>query len=55
MEMTHEYKICFGKHHGKSPFGKSRSDWEDNINMDVIEVGSEGMDWIHMLVVWYLI
>ena len=27
---------------------KSQCEWEDNIEMDVKEMGWEGMDWIHM-------
>jgi hypothetical protein len=28
------------------PFGSPRGRWEDNINMDLQEVGCGGMDWI---------
>ena len=27
---------------------KSQCEWEDNIKIDLKEVGLEGMDWIHM-------
>ena len=27
------------------PFGRPRRRWEDNIKMDLEEVGCEGMDW----------
>ena len=30
---------------GKRPLGKSRRRWEDNIKMDLQEVGLGGMDW----------
>ena len=30
----------------KRPLGRHRSRWEDNIKMDLQEVGCEGMDWI---------
>jgi hypothetical protein len=30
----------------KRPLGRTRPRWEDNINMDLQEVGCEGMDWI---------
>ena len=34
-----------GKPEGKRPFGRPRRRWEDNIKMDLQEVGSGGMDW----------
>ena len=35
-----------GKPEGKGPLGKSRRRWEDNIEMDLQEVGCGDMDWI---------
>jgi 3-oxoacyl-ACP reductase-like protein len=35
-----------GKPEGKKPLGRSRRRWEDNIKMDLQEVGCVGMDWI---------
>jgi hypothetical protein len=32
----------------KIPLGRSRHRWEDNIKMDVGEIGWEGVDWIHL-------
>jgi hypothetical protein len=40
------YRIFVGKLEGKRPLGRSRRRWEDNIRMDLQEVGCEGMDWI---------
>jgi hypothetical protein len=37
-----------GKIKGMRPFGKPRSRWENNIKMDLQEVGCEGMDWIEL-------
>ena len=34
-----------GKPEGKRPLGKPRHRWEDNIKMDLQEVGCGGMDW----------
>jgi len=31
---------------GKRSLGRPRRRWEDNINMDLKEVGCGGMDWI---------
>jgi hypothetical protein len=33
---------------GKRPLGRPRRRWEDNIKMDLQEVGWEGMDWFDM-------
>jgi hypothetical protein len=35
-----------GKPEGERPLGRHRRRWEDNIRMDLQEVGCEGMDWI---------
>jgi len=32
----------------KRPLGRPRCRWEDNIKMDLQEVGCEGMDWINV-------
>jgi hypothetical protein len=32
----------------KRPLGTPRHRWEDNIKMDLQEVGCRGMDWIEM-------
>ena len=37
-----------GKPEGKRPLGKPRRRWEDNIEMDLQEVGCRGMDWIEL-------
>ena len=37
-----------GKPEGKSPLGRPRRRWEDNIKMDLQEVGCAGMDWIEL-------
>jgi hypothetical protein len=34
-----------GKPEGKTSLGIPRHRWEDNIKMDLQEVGCEGMDW----------
>ena len=35
-----------GKPEGKSPLGRPRRRWEDDIKIDLQEVGCGGMDWI---------
>ena len=42
------YRGLVGKPEGKKPFGRPRHRWEDNIKMDLQEVGSGGMDWIEL-------
>jgi len=37
-----------GKPDGKRALGRPRYRWEDNINMDLQEVGCGGMDWIQL-------
>ena len=40
------YKVLVGKLEGKRPLGRPRRRWEDNIKMDLKEVGCGGVDWI---------
>jgi len=42
------YKALVGKLEGKRPLGRPRQEWEDNINMDLEELGGGGMDWIEL-------
>jgi hypothetical protein len=37
-----------GSPEGRRPLGRPRRRWEDNIKMDLQEVGWGGMDWIDM-------
>jgi hypothetical protein len=38
-------RILEGRHEGRRPLGRPRLRWEDNIKMDLQEVGWGGMDW----------
>jgi hypothetical protein len=40
------YRVLVGKPEGNRPLGRPRRRWEDNIRMDLQEVGGGGMDWI---------
>jgi hypothetical protein len=42
------YRALVGKPEGTRPFGRPRRRWEDNIKMDLREVGRGGMDWINL-------
>jgi len=42
------YRVVVGKPECKRPLGRPRRRWEDNIKMDLQEVGCGGMDWIEL-------
>jgi hypothetical protein len=42
------YRILVGRPERRRPLGGPRRRWEDNIKMDLQEVGWGGMDWIDM-------
>ena len=42
------YRVLVGKPEGKRPLVRPRCRWEDNIKMDLQEVGCECMDWIDL-------
>jgi hypothetical protein len=47
-EMRNAYLILVRKPEGKRPLGRPRRRYEDNIRMDLREIGWEGVDWIHL-------
>jgi hypothetical protein len=42
------YRALVRKPEGRRPLEKPRRRWEDNIKMDLREVGWEGIDWINL-------
>ena len=42
------YRGLVWKPEGKRPLGRPRHRWEDNIKMDLQEVGCRGMDWVEL-------
>ena len=42
------YRVLVGKPEGKKPLGRPRHSWENNIKMDLQEVGCGGMDWFEL-------
>jgi hypothetical protein len=42
------YKALVGEPEGRRPLGRPRRRWEDNIKMDLREVGWEDIDWIDL-------
>jgi hypothetical protein len=43
------YRILVGKPGGKRPLGRPRHRWEDNIKMDLQEVGCRDLDYIELV------
>jgi hypothetical protein len=42
------YKVLVGKPEGKRPLGRPKCRWEDNIKINLQEVGGGGGDWIEL-------
>jgi hypothetical protein len=40
------YKFLVGRPEGKRPLGRPRRRWEDNIKMDLRQIGIDGANWI---------
>ncbi|KAJ4436977.1 hypothetical protein ANN_17109 [Periplaneta americana] len=47
-ESRNAYKVLVGRPEGKRPLGRPRRRWEDNIKMDLREVGYDDRDWINL-------
>jgi hypothetical protein len=45
-EKRNVYRLLVGKPEGKRPLGRLRPRWIDNINMDLLEIGLNVVDWI---------
>ena len=48
-EKRRVYSVLVGKHVGKRTFGRPRRRWEDNIKMNLQEVGCVGLDWTDLV------
>ena len=42
------HRVLVGKPEGKRPLGRPRRRWEDNIKMDLQEVGGDCGDWMEL-------
>jgi hypothetical protein len=42
------YRVLVGRPEGKRPLGRPRRGWEDNIKMDLKEMGIDGVNWIQV-------
>ena len=47
-ERTGIYRVLVGKPDGSRPLGRPRHRWEDNIMINLQEVGCGGMEWIEL-------
>jgi hypothetical protein len=47
-EKSNAYRILVVKPEGKRPLGRPGHRWEDNIKMDLREIGWGGVDWIDL-------
>jgi hypothetical protein len=45
-ENSGAYRILVGRPERKTTLGRPKRRWEDNIKMDIQDVGWESMDWI---------
>jgi hypothetical protein len=43
------HRVLVGKPEGKRSLGRPRVKWEDNIKMDLQEMGCRGMEWIDLV------
>jgi len=43
------YRVLVGKLEGRKPLGRPRHRWEDNIRMDLREVGCGCVDWMELV------
>jgi hypothetical protein len=48
-EVSGTYNILVGRHEGRRPLGRPGRRWEDNIKMDLREIGFGVVDWIHLV------
>jgi hypothetical protein len=46
-EVRGAYNILVGRPEGRRPLGRPRRRWEDNIKMDLWEIGFGDVNWIH--------
>jgi hypothetical protein len=42
------YRVLVGRPEGKRPLGRPRRRWEDNIKMNLGEIGIDGANWIQL-------
>jgi hypothetical protein len=45
-EKRNVYRLLVGKPEGKTPQGRQRHRWKDNIKIDILEIGLSVVNWI---------
>jgi hypothetical protein len=48
-EVRNVYRDLVGRSESKRPLGKPRRRWEDNIKIDLREIGVNGTNWIRLV------
>jgi hypothetical protein len=48
-EIKNAYKILVGRPDGQTPLGRCRQRWEDNLRIDLREIGWEGVEWMYLV------
>jgi hypothetical protein len=43
------YRILVGRPEGKRPLGRPRGRWENNIKMNLREIGIDAANWVHLV------
>jgi hypothetical protein len=43
------YRVLVGRSEGKRLLGRPRCRWEDNIKLDLREIGTDGANWIWLV------
>jgi hypothetical protein len=51
-ERRDAYRVLVGRPEVKRPLGRPRRRWEDNIQVDIQEIGWKGVDFIDVLWEW---
>jgi hypothetical protein len=49
VEKRSVYRVLFGRPEGYRPLGRPRRRWEDNIKMDLREIGIDGTKWFRLV------
>lgn len=47
--MINAFQILFNKSKGKTPLGRRRHEWKDDIKISLKETGYEGVDWLRLV------
>jgi hypothetical protein len=47
-EGTGVYRVLVGRPEGKIPLGRPSCSWEDNIKLNLREIGMDGANWIQL-------